>query len=52
MTCHVMSCHVLKGWRSEIETDQAGFGRIIVESLEDASDLMEDVSIEDITEEL
>ena len=46
------SFSILKRWRPKIESDATGFGRMIVESFEDASDLMGDVSIEDITEEL
>ena len=43
---------VLQGWRPKTESDQTGFGRMIVESLEDASDLMDHVSIEDNSQEL
>ena len=43
---------VLKGWRPKTENDEAGFGRIVVESLEEATDLMGDVCIEDIIQEL
>ena len=41
---------VLKGWRPKTESDECGFGRVIVESLEAAEDVMGEVSIEDITE--
>ena len=43
---------ILKGWRPKTENDEAGFGRLIVESLEDAQDLLGEVSIEDITKKL
>ena len=46
------SFSVLKGWRPKTESDETGFGRMILESLEDASDLMDDVSIEDNSQEL
>ena len=43
---------ILKGWRPKTESDESGFGRMIVGSLEDCEDLMGDISIEDITETL
>ena len=43
---------ILKGWKPKKESDEAGFGRMIVGSLEDAQDLMGVVSIEDITKKL
>ena len=39
---------VLKGWKPKTEGDEAGFGRMLVGSLEDAEDLIGDISIEDI----
>ena len=42
----------LKGWKPKTESDETGFGRTIVGSLEDAEDLMGDISIEDITKNL
>ena len=41
---------VLKGWRPKTESDEAGFGRMIVESLEDAAGLMGDICIEGMIE--
>ena len=43
---------ILKGWRPETESDEAGFGRMIVQELEEAQDLLGEVSIEDITKNL
>ena len=43
---------ILKGWRPKTESDESGFGRMIVRSLEDAQDLMGGISIEDITKTL
>ena len=37
---------------AETEEDEAGFGRMLVASLEDAEDLMDDISIEDIVKNL
>ena len=42
----------LKGWKPETEGDEAGFGRIQVGGLEDAEDLMGDISIEDLVKNL
>ena len=42
----------LKGWKPKTESDETGFGRMIVGSLDDAQDLMGDISIEDITKNL
>ena len=42
----------LKGWKPKTEGDETGFGRMIVGSLEDAEDLMENISIEDVTKNL
>ena len=41
---------VLKGWRPKTESDEAGFGRMIVESLEDAAGVMGDISFEGMIE--
>ena len=41
---------VLKGWRPRTESDESGFGSLIVESFPAAEDVMGEVSIEDITE--
>ena len=38
----------LTGWRPKTESEEAGFGRIIAEELEEAQDLIGEVSIEDI----
>ena len=38
----------MKGWKPKSESDEAGFGRMIMEGMEDAQDLMGQVSIEDI----
>ena len=43
---------ILKGWRPKTESEEVGFGRMIVGSLEDAEDMMGDISIEDITKKL
>ena len=40
----------LRGWRAEAESDETGFGRVRVEGLEAAEDVMGDVSIDDMTE--
>ena len=40
----------LKGWRAKAESDETGFGRVIVKGLEAAEDKMGDVSVDDITE--
>ena len=37
----------LEGWRPKTESDEAGFCRSIVESLENAEDTMGELSIED-----
>ena len=42
----------LKGWRPKTESDEAGFCRSLVESLEDAENILGDVSIEDISKNL
>ena len=34
---------ILKGWRPKTESDETGFGRVIVEELEKAQDLMGEV---------
>ena len=41
---------VLKGCRPKTESDECGFGRVIVESLETAEDVSGEVSLEHITE--
>ena len=43
---------ILKGWRPKTESDEVGFGRIVVEEMEEAQDLMGEISIEDITKNL
>ena len=42
----------MKGWKPRTEADEAGFGRGLLGSLEDAVVLMEDISIEAITKNL
>ena len=42
----------LKGWKPKTESDGTGFGRMIVESLEDAEDVMRESSIEDTTKNI
>ena len=42
----------LTGWRPKTESDEAGFGGIIAQELEEAQDLIGEVSIEDITKNL
>ena len=42
----------LKGWKPKTESDETEFGRMLVNSLEDAEDLMGDISVEDITKNL
>ena len=41
-----------KEWKSKTESDDTGFGRLIVGSSEEDEDLMGDISIEDITKKL
>ena len=43
---------ILTGWRAKSESDEADFGRMIVEEMEEAQDLMGEVSIGDITKNL
>ena len=43
---------VLKGWKPKTEGDEAGFRRMLVAGLEDAEDLMGDISIEDMVKNL
>ena len=43
---------ILRGWRPKTESDEAALGRMTVESLEDAEDMMGHLSIEDITKKL
>ena len=42
----------LKRWKPNTESEETGFGKMIVVSLEDAEDLILDLSIEDITKTL
>ena len=41
---------MLKGWRPKTESDECGFGSVIVERLEATQDVLFKVCIEDITE--
>ena len=43
---------IFKKWKPKTESDEAGFGRMIVDSLEDAEVKMGDINIEDITKKL
>ena len=43
---------IKKGWRPMTESDECGFGKVIVESPVAAEGLMGEVSIEDITESI
>ena len=47
---HRNSNAVVKGWKPKTESDECGFGRVIVGSLEASEDVMGEVSSEDITE--
>ena len=40
----------LKGWGAKTKSDASGFGRMMMEGLEAAEDVIEEVSIDDITE--
>ena len=43
---------IFKRWKPKTESDEAGFGRMTVDSLEDAEVMMGDINIEDTTKKL